>query len=34
MHWSYADLMALPLDVYNELIGMISDGDLKFGLGD
>lgn len=34
MHWSYADLMALPADVYDELIEMVKRGDLKFGLGD
>lgn len=34
MHWSYADLMALPGNVYDVLIEMVTNGDLKFGLGD
>jgi hypothetical protein len=25
MHWSYADLLELPMDLYNELIAMLED---------
>jgi hypothetical protein len=34
MHWSYRDLLDLPVTVYEELIAMVEDGSLTPRLGE